>query len=71
MKRFKSYIYHGLVVLDVAEHLEPPKFPLAALSRVDRRDFQATVDRRRLFVDELDRSLSSGSAPSQVLEFLP
>jgi hypothetical protein len=41
---FESYIYHGLVVFDVTEHLETAELPLAALSCVDRGNLEAAVD---------------------------
>jgi hypothetical protein len=31
----KSYIYYGLVVFDVTEHLKATELPLAALGRID------------------------------------
>jgi len=53
----KTHIYDSIIILDIAENLESPEFPLSAFRGVYRGNFKAPMYRRCLIVYELDRSL--------------
>jgi hypothetical protein len=57
------YVDDSLVIPNVAQCLEAPKLPLAAFRGIDGADFETTVYRRRLGVDEFDRGCYGAESP--------